>query len=174
MVDLWFQDEARVGQQGSLTRIWARTGTRPRVVRQQQFISQYIFGAVCASRGVCAAIIVPHANGEAFQMHLDEIAFHVPQGRHAVVILDQAGWHARQNINIPQNISILHLPPYSPELNPQENVWQYLKNTFLSNRVFHSSEDIADACVDAWNSFANTPELIASIASRDWAKLIST
>ena len=167
-VDIWFQDETRIGQQGSLTRIWAPRGTRPRVVKQQQFLYQYIFGAVCPTQKSCAGIIVPHANGNALEIHLAEISYHVPPGRHAVVVMDQAGWHSTQKIIIPENISILHLPPYSPELNPQENIWRYLKDTYLSNQVFNSAEDIIQACVNAWNALANTPQLIASIALRDW------
>jgi transposase len=163
-----------VGQQGSLTRIWAQRGTRPRVVRQQQFLYQYIFGAVCPSQKTCAGIIAPYANGSALEIHLAEIAYHVPQDRHAVVIMDQAGWHCSQKVKIPANISILHLPPYAPELNPQENVWAYLKDTFLANRVFTSADDIADACMNAWNALAQTPDLIASIATRHWATLIVT
>jgi hypothetical protein len=154
-----------------LTRIWAIKGTRPRVVRQQQFLYQYIFGAVCPTQKTCAAIIVPIANGIALEEHLKEIAYHIPEGRHAVVIMDRAGWHLTQKIKIPVNISILRLPPYSPELNPQENVWRYLKDTFLSNRVFDSIDDITEACVEAWNALANSPDLIASIATRDWADI---
>lgn len=170
-VDIWFQDESRIGQQGSLTRIWAPRGSRPRVVRQQQFLYQYIFGAVCPEQKTCAAIIVPYANGESLQLHLEEISYHVPEGRHAVVVMDQAGWHTTKKLHLPQNISILHLPPYSPEINPQENIWQYLKSNFLSNRVFNSKEDILKACVEAWQELINFPLLISSIATRNWASL---
>ena len=173
-VDIWFQDEARVGQQGSLTRIWAPKGTRPRVVRQQQFMCQYIFGATCPSQKTGASIIVPYANSAAFEIHLEEISFHVPEGRHAVIIMDKAGWHSTKNIKTPQNISVLHLPAYSPELNAQENIWEYLKDNFLSNRVFESTKDIADACVNAWNKLIKNPDLIESITSREWTKLIVT
>ena len=154
--------------------MWAQKGTRPRVVRQQQFLYQYIFGAVCPTQKTCAGIIVPFANGLALEEHLKEIAHHIPQGRHAVVIMDQAGWHSTKQIMIPDNISILHLPPYSPELNPQENIWRYLKDTFLANRVFGSVDDISNACVEAWNVLANSPDLIASIATRDWARIPDT
>ncbi len=157
-----------------MTRIWAIKGTRPRAVRQQQFLFRYIFGAVCPSQKKCAAIISPCANGFVLEEHLKEIAHHIPEGRHAVVIMDRAGWHATQKIKIPVSISILHLPPYSPELNPQENIWQYLKDTFLSNRVFDSIEDITQACVEEWNALARSPDLIASIAARDWADLSVT
>lgn len=168
-VDVWFQDETRVGQQGSLTRIWAKKGTRPRVVRQQQFISQYIFGAVCPAQGQAAGLILPCANSEGLELHLAEISKHVPADRHALVIMDQAGWHHTKNMQVPENISIIHLPPYSPELNAQENIWQHLKDAYLSNRVFHSRAEILEACVSAWNSLAASAQLISSISHRSWA-----
>jgi transposase len=171
-VDIWFQDESRVGQQGSRTRLWTKRGTRPRVVKQQQFLSHYIFGAVCPSQKICAAIVVPSANHEGLQKHLEEIAAHVPPGRHALIVMDQAGWHKAANLLIPKNLSILHLPPYSPELNPQEQVWQYLKDHFLANRVFRDSKEILNACCEAWNHFARMPDLIYSLTTRKWAQLI--
>ena len=167
-VDIWFQDETRVGQQGSLTRIWALKGTRPRVVRQQQFLYQYIFGAICPASGACAGLVLPFVNTECLELHLQEISNNVPSGRHGVVIMDQAGWHTTSSIALPSNISILHLPPYSPELNAQENIWLYLKDTFLSNRVFATLDSITDACCDAWNALAGSPELIQSIGNREW------
>ena len=170
-VDIWYQDESRIGQQGSRTRIWAKTGTRPRVVKQQQFLYQYIYGAVCPAQKQCAAVVLPIANHEGLSEHLKEISSQVPQGRHAVVIQDQAGWHHKKELSIPSNISILHLPPYSPELNPQEKVWQYLKDTHLANRVFKDNDEIVDACCKAWNAFAQMPELIKSLTERKWANL---
>ena len=171
-VDIWFQDETRVGQQGSRTRIWAEKGTRPRVVKQQQFLSQYIFGAINPSNGLCSALILPFANTECLQLHLEEISNTVPSGRHAVLIMDCASWHKGTELKAPSNISILHLPPYSPELNPQEGIWQYLKDTFLSNRVFKDIDDITDACCHAWNALADCPELIKSIGYRSWAAVL--
>jgi hypothetical protein len=172
-VDIWFQDESRVGQQGSQTRIWAPTGSRPRVVKQQQFLYQYIFGAVCPAQQACAAIVVPYANQQALAKHLEEISYHVPKGRHAVVVMDQAGWQQTQNLTLPNNISVLHIPPYSPELNPQEQVWLYLKNHFLANRVYQNLDNILNACCNAWNQFAHMPNLIQSLTTRNWALLTS-
>lgn len=148
LVDIWFQDESRVGQQGSQYRIWAKRGSRPRVVKQQQFLSQYIFGAVCPERKNAVGIVVPYANSETFLLHLQEISQQIPQGRHAVLVIDQAGWHKAKNLDLPENLSLLFLPPYSPELNPQEQVWQYLKTNYLCNRVFKNLNDILDACCD--------------------------
>lgn len=92
-VQVWFQDETRIGQQGSLSRLWAQKGTHPRVVRQQQFMYQYIFGAVCPEAQTAAAIIAPTANGEVMQLHLEEISLHIPTGKHGVIVMDRAGWH---------------------------------------------------------------------------------
>ena len=85
-VQVWFQDETRIGQQGSLSRLWAKKGTRPRVVRQQQFMYQYIFGAVCPEEQEAAAIIAPSANAATMQLHLDEISLHIPTEKHGVII----------------------------------------------------------------------------------------
>ncbi len=166
-VDIWFQDESRIGQQGSQTRLWAKKGTRPRVVKQQQFLYQYIFGAVCPSQKTCAAIVLPFANGCGITKHLEEIETLIPQGRHAVVVMDGAGYHISKDIKVPQRISLLFLPPRAPELNPQEQVWQYIKDHFLANTVFKDQKDILERCCDAWNKFARMPDLIDSLTSRD-------
>ncbi len=170
-IDVWFQDETRIGQQGSQTRLWAQTGTRPRIVKQQQFLYSYIFGAVCARQKSCAAIVAPHVNHDVMSLHLQEISTQIPLGRHAIVVMDRAGWHCAKELILPSNISVMHLPAYSPELNPQEQVWQYLKDNFLSNRIFKNAEEIVDACCNAWNNFANDPDRIASLTQREWATI---
>ncbi len=170
-IEIWFQDETRIGQQGSLSRIWSIKGTRPRVVRQQQFLSTYIYGAVCPKRKVGAGLILPYANSQCMNKHLEEISKTVLPGNHAVIVVDQARWHISQQLNIPHNISLLALPPYSPELNPHENVWHFIKPKYLSNRVFSSLEAILQAASDAWIKFVSNPQLIASITFRKWAAI---
>ena len=91
----------------------------------------------------------------------------MPIGRHAVVVMDGAGWH-QPSLNL-ANVSILKLPAYSPELNPVEQVWQWLKSRYLSNRCYNSYDQIIDAICDAWSCFAEQPDLIKSIGTRDWA-----
>ena len=103
------------------------------------------------------------------QLHLDEIATKVTPGAHAILLLDQAGWHVAKALKVPSNISLLPLPPRSPELNPVENVWQFLRENWLSNRVFRSYEDILDHCCAAWNKLIDQPWRIMSIGLRDWA-----
>ena len=103
-------------------------------------------------------------------LHLAEISRHVSAGSHAVVVLDGAGWHQTGGkLEVPENLSLLKLPPYSPELNPVENIWQFLRQNHLSNRVFDNYDAILDACCDAWNALTADPGRIRSIATRAWA-----
>lgn len=103
--------------------------------------------------------------------HLAEIAKAVSPGAHALLVLDGAGWHSTKELVLPPNITLLPLPPYSPELNPVENIWQFLRQNRLANRLFDSYEAIVDACCEAWNALLANPERIASITSRDWAQV---
>lgn len=157
-----------------MTRLWAERGSRPSAPRDCRYAWAYIFGAVCPARGAGAALVLPYVNMEAMTLHLAEISRSVAPGAHAVVILDGAGWHQRSTkLKVPDNISLLKLPPYSPELNPQENVWQYLRQNHLSNRVFDTYDAILDACCSAWNSLIAQPDRITSIATREWAKQVT-
>src|SRR6201995_3819488 len=168
-VEVWFQDEMRVGQKNKLTYRWARKGSRPRAAHDQRTQSTYLFGAVCPELGTGAALVLPFCNTEAMQLHLDEIATKVTAGAHAIVILDQAGWHGAKELKVPHNISLMPLPPRSPELNSQENIWQFMRQNLLSNRVFKSYDNIVDHCCYAWNTLIDQPWKIMSIALRDWA-----
>ena len=112
---------------------------------------------------------MPHANAEAMQKHLEEISRSIATKAHGVLIMDGAGWHKSDALKVPKNLSILFLPPYSPELNPTENIWQFLRQTYLSNRVFENWEEIVDACCDAWNRLTPETGRIKSIATRNWA-----
>jgi hypothetical protein len=168
-VEIWFQDEARIGQKNGLVRQWARRGTRPRQPADQRYESAYLFGAICPARGVGAALALPFADTEAMQMHIDEIALHVAKGAHAVLLLDRAGWHTTDNLVWPRNITPILLPSRSPELNPVEQVWQYLRANWLSNRVFETYDDIVDAACEAWRNLIALPKTISSIGARDWA-----
>lgn len=171
---MWWQDEARIGQQGSLTYVWAERGSRPRAPRDQRYSWAYIFGAVCPDRGVGAALVLPHANLQAMNLHLREISTQVAPGALAVLTVDGAGWHKLGGgLQVPDNISLLTLPPYSPELNPVENIWQFLRQNFLSNRVFATYDGIVDACCEAWIKLIAMPDRIRSIAHRDYAKTVT-
>jgi len=168
-LEVWFQDEMRVGQKNKLTYRWARKGSRPRAAHDQRTQSTYLFGAVCPELGTGAALVLPFCNSEAMQLHLNEIASKVSPGAHAIVILDQAGWHGAKELKVPRNISLMPLPPRSPELNSQENIWQFMRQNWLSNRIFKSYDDIVDHCCYAWNTLIDQPWKIMSIGLRDWA-----
>jgi len=168
---MWFQDEARIGQKNGLVRQWARRGTRPRQPADQRYQSAYLFGAICPARGVGAALAMPFANTQAMQAHLDEIGRTVARGAHAVLLLDRAGWHTTEKLTIPNNLTMILLPSRSPELNPVENIWQFLRANWLSNRVFETYDEIIAAACEAWNKLTALPETITSIGMRDWTHI---
>jgi transposase len=174
-IELWWQAEARVGQQGSLTRIWAERGSRPTAPRDQRYQWAYLFGAVCPARGGGAGLVLPHANVHARDLHRQEISTQVSQGAFAGLTPDGAGWHQLgDRLGVPDNIGLLHLPPDSPELNPVETLWEFLWQNDLSNRVDATYEAIVDACCIAWNKLIAAPDRIRSIATREWAKTVSS
>ena len=150
-------------------RQWARRGTRPRQPADKRYQSAYLFGAICPARGVGAGLAMPYADTPAMQAHLDEISRKVARGAHAALLLDRAGWHTTDKLAIPRNITLILLPSRSPELNPVENIWQYLRANWLSNRVFEGYDDIIDAACDTWNKLTAKPAVITSIGSRQWA-----
>ena len=168
-IEIWFQDEARIGQKNGLVRQWARRGTRPIQPADQRYENAYLFGAVCPARGVGAALALPFADTDAMQRHIDEIALHVARGAHAVLLLDRAGWHTTGKLVWPKNVTPILLPSRSPELNPVEQVWQYLRANYLSNRTFDTYDAIIDAACDAWRKLIAQPQQITSIGMRTWA-----
>ncbi len=138
-VELWFADEARVGQKGRVTRVWYERGVRPRCARDLGFAMAYQFGAVCPERDAGVALALPEVSTAAMNLMLAELAHGLPPATHAVVVLDQAGWHTGAALRVPPNLTLVPLPPYSPELNPIEKVWQYLRDRHLSHRLFHDA-----------------------------------
>lgn len=168
-VEIWFQDEARIGQKNGVVRQWARRGSRPRQPTDQRCENAYLFGAICPARGTGAALALPQADTEAMQLHLNEISRKVAAGAHAVLLLDRAGWHTTGNLDMPKNITPIFLPSRAPELNPVENIWQYLRANWLSNRVFETFDDIIDAACEAWQKLIAQPDTITSIGMREWA-----
>jgi transposase len=171
-IEIWFSDEARVGQKGSIEYVWAPIGSRPPMVRDNRHDSLHIFGAICPTRGVGAAIIMPAVNTEAMNEHLKEISTQVATSAHALLVCDGAGWHQPgDRLVVPNNITLMPLPPYAPELNPMENVWDYLRGNKLSSLVWDSYEAMLNASKEAWNFLVNDPTRIKSIGTRDWAQV---
>ena len=105
------------------------------------------------------------------QIHLEHISLKIPKGRHAVIVMDQAGWHTTKKLKKFENLTLISLPAASPELNPTEQVWRQLREDNLANRCYKDEEDIMNACCEAWNEFDEKPEAVRSLCSRNWAKL---
>src|ERR1700735_3092127 len=123
-IEVWFGDEARIGQKNKITRRWAKRGSRASAPSDQRTASTYIFGAICPKEGKAVGLILPWCNTAMMNLHLAAISADVAPGRHALLLADQAGWHLSHKLVVPHNITIVLLPPKCPELNPQENVWQ--------------------------------------------------
>ncbi len=115
--------------------------------------------------------MLPTVSIAAMNAHLAEISKHVAPGALAVLVLDGAGWHVSKKLVVPENIILLPLPPYAPELNPVENAWQYLRSNYLAHQVWETYQAILDDACSAWNKLMALPELIRSIGHRDWAQV---
>ena len=159
----------RVGQKNSLVYQWAKKGSRPRQPKDQRYENAYVFGAVCASRDTGVALIMPQVDTEAMQAHLDAIGKAVGPAPMRCSSSTRPDGTRRAKLKPPANVTLVPLPPACPELNAAENIWQYLRQTYLANRVFASYTDILDACQDAWRKLLAETGRITSIAARDWA-----
>lgn len=164
-VQVWFEDEARIGQQGTLCRVWARTGSRPRGVRQTQYGYLYVLTAVCVTTGAASGLISPTLNVGVINVFLQQFSRELPTGVHAILIWDGAGYHTSPEVVIPSNISVIELVPYSPELNPVENLWHYLRSHDWSLRVYPNIDALEEAAMSAWRRVCLVPELIRSICA---------
>jgi hypothetical protein len=168
-VELWFEDEARIGQKGRTTHVWHQRGVRPRGRCEPRFASAHLFGAVCPGRDAGVAVVLPEVSTVAMNLFLAELARIVPAGTHAVLVLDRAGWHVSGGLAVPPNLTLVHLPSYSPELNPVERVWLYLRERWLSHRVLAGGYTaVLDAACAAWNALRAEPERLRTLTSFPW------
>ena len=134
-----------------MCRVWWKRGQRPPGLCDKRFTFAYIFAVVEPGTDNAFALVLPYANTEAMQEFLDQFAATIGEDEHIVLILDQAGWHGADALRVPANITLVPLPPYSPELNPVEWLWEYMKERFLSLRLHNDYDAIADAACKAWN-----------------------
>ena len=151
-----------------MTNIWDPKGSRPTAVKQTEYDWVYIFGAVNPVNGKSSAVITPTVNTDYMNHHLRFISEEAGKDVHIVLVLDQAGWHIAKQLVVPENITMLYLPAYSPELNPIERLWAYIKSHYLSNRIYKNYEEIFNAGATAWNSI--TSEMFCSICNVTWLK----
>ena len=160
-VRTFVMDEARLGQQGTTARVWARTGARPTVVKQTKYEWVYLYAAVEPATGASVALLAPSADTGTMNLFLGMLSRDLKENEHAVLVLDGAGWHRSKALVVPDNVTCLLLPPYSPELNPVENLWHYLRSHYLSNRAYRDYDHLLDAGSAAWRAL--TPEVIRSV-----------
>ena len=159
-------DEARFGQQGTITDVWARSGSRPRAVRQTRYDWVYLYAAVEPATGESAALVAPYVNTGTMNAFLKILDRERKDDEHFVLIMDQAGWHKSRDLRLPDGITALLLPTYSPELNPVENLWHYLRSHFLSNRSYEDYDALLTAGTEAYRKL--TPEVIRSVCRCDY------
>lgn len=167
-VEVWFQDEARIGQQGTLTTVWAESGSRPTAVRQTEYEWCYLFAAVNPTTGASSALVAPTVNTTLMNQHLRFISREAGPDVHVVLVLDQAGWHVARALMVPANLTLLYLPPYSPELNPTERIWDYLRGHYLSNRVYRDYDELFEQTTAAWNLLPHTR--LQSLTATSWLR----
>jgi transposase len=165
---IMWMDEARIGQQGTLTNVWAMKGSRPTAVKQTKYEWVYLYAAVEPKTGFSSAILAPHVNTGTMNVFLRTLSAEVDPGDFVVLIMDQAGWHKSRALVVPGNIVILHLPPYSPELNPVERLWAYLRSHHLSNRAYTGYDHLLDVASDAYRAL--TPDVLKSVCRCDYAE----
>lgn len=160
------QDEARIGQQGTLTRVWARTGSRPSAVRQTEYEWVYLWAAVEPATGASVAMITPTVDTALMRQFLAGLSGTLGPDEHAVLVLDQAGWHVAKALAVPANLTLLFLPPYSPELNPAERLWAWLRSHQLANRVYADYLELISATDRAWLTL--DADTIKSVCACPW------
>jgi putative transposase len=169
-VRVYFEDEARFGTQGTITRVWARKGSRPRAVRQNGRQWLYVLMAVCASTGAASALIMPELNTAVVNLFLEQFARELPAGVRAVLIWDGAGYPTGSDLVVPINASLIVLPPYSPELNPVENLWHYLRAHHWSNRPYRDCAALQEEAVRSLNVVCRDTETVKTVCNASYIR----
>jgi DDE superfamily endonuclease len=171
-VRLMFQDEGRFGLLGTPRRCWAPLGTRPIVGARLQRKYLYAFSAVSPHDGVMDSLVLPWVNAQTMSMFLQEVA-----QRHAdefiVMVMDQAGWHIAGELVLPPNMRVIYLPPYSPELNPAEHLWEALREDCFANHVFTDLNAVERALTAGIVALESDPVRTRSMAGFKWITSIS-
>jgi len=162
-----FQDEARFGRINDPRRCWAPRGVRPQVGARIVREYTYAFAALSPHDGTLDTLVLPEVNAFAMSVFLAEVAQRHPHDD-ILMVLDGAGWHRAKDLRIPENMRLLPLPPYSPELNPVEHLWEEIREKWFPNLVFDSLTGVEDRLVEALAALENSPQRVARIAAFDW------
>ncbi|MEZ6073101.1 MAG: IS630 family transposase [Pirellulales bacterium] len=160
---VYFQDESRFGQQGTNTNAWAKKGSRPTAVRQTEYEYLWVLGAVCPETGHAEGLLSPQLNTKIINVFLELFSESIPDGEHVVMVWDGAGFHRAKSLCVPENLTVVELPPYSPELNPIENLWHYLKSHFWSNQAYADYEELEETAMQAWQQAVLDKDLVKSV-----------
>lgn len=162
-----FQDEGRFGRISDPRRCWAPEGCRPDVPQQIVREYTYAFAAVCPHDGIMDSLILPEVNASMMSLFLAEVASrHVDE--FILMFMDQAGWHKARGLIIPKNMRLIWLPPYSPQCNPVEHVWEEIREKWFYNMVFASMDAVEDMLVDALIKLEHDQKRILSLTGFDW------
>jgi transposase len=164
-LQVWCHDEARVGQKGRTTRVWYERGMRPPGIVDQRHTSLYLFAASRAGTDEAFALALPRADAGTMEVFLTHLSRQIAPDVHVVLILDQAGWHDPRALRVPHNITLLPLPAASPQLNPVERIWLYLRERYLSHRLFADYDAILDATCRAWNMLASETSRLSTLTN---------
>lgn len=145
--------------------MWAKVGTRPRAIRQTQYDYLYVFSAVCPETGDASGLVGPQVNTDVMNAFLAQFSREPPPDAHAAMVLDRAGWPVAGTLKVPANVTLARLPPKSPELNPTENPWHYLRSHSWSNRLYKTWDDLKIAATESWRRVCLLPDLIKSVCA---------
>jgi putative transposase len=167
-----FEDEARFGRISDPRRCWAPPGVRPEVSTQFIREYEYAFAALSPQDGLLDTLVLPTVNTEAMGIFLAEVS-----QRHAdewiVMVLDGAGWHRAKRLKVPANMRLISLPPWSPQLNPVEHVWEEVREKWFANRVFDSLSVVEEQLMTALKSLEEDSPRVASLTGFEWIRTIS-
>ena len=162
-VIVFFEDEGRYGRISREMYCWVKRDMVPSVARQMIREYIYAYSAIAPQTGDCFSMIAPYCNTEAMNYFLQQLSVQYSQYR-IVLILDKAGWHISRNISMPDNLFLLHLPPYSPELNPVELLWREIRKKYFHNRIFNSLDDVEDNLAIALAHYHHNPDSVKKLA----------
>ncbi len=156
-------DAATEGWGGATTRVWARTGSRPTAVKQARYEWVYLYAAIEPKTGASVALQARLVNTGTMNVFLRMLGEEIKAGEHGLLNMDRAGWHKSRALSVPANITVPYPPPYSPEFNPVERLWAYLRSHYLSNRTFDGYQHLLDGGADAWQRL--TPDVLKSVCA---------
>ncbi len=165
--NVYFQDEGRFGRMGDPVYCWSKKGYRPSIAQQRIREYTYAYSAINPYNGDVFSLVLPYANTECMQLFMDEFSKHV-NGAPTLLIMDQASWHTTKSLNSKKNIILEYQPPYSPELNPVEHFWKYLRKKYMNNNYWESIEEVENVLANALYLSTKERDVIRSLSLFSW------